>query len=230
MAFPYWPGRSPRDPLSGIHPKSTSLDGRMTSIGPKCRKVAAVSLTAVAVVAGAGCGSDESDTVDPGSANPDSAVTLDEASAPLEGATPELAAVREDANTILNEGAGGYEGRIAELEGTPIVVNNWASWCAPCREEIPYFQEQAIERGDEVAFIGLLSGDGVDTGETFLDEFPLPYPSYMDADFGLSIDIGTGKRLPATAFYDSSGELVHLKSGPYISSEALAADIEEYAR
>jgi cytochrome c biogenesis protein CcmG/thiol:disulfide interchange protein DsbE len=201
----------------------------MSSIAAKCRNGAAAALATAVVALAAGCGGGESDTVDPGSANPDSAVTLDEAQAPVKNAAPELAALRDDANEILDEGTEGYEGRIAELEGTPVVVNNWASWCGPCREEIPFFQEEAIERGDEVAFVGLLSGDGPETGATFLTEFPLPYPSYLDPDFDESIDIGTGKRLPSTAFYDSSGELVYLRSGPYGSADELAADIEEYA-
>jgi cytochrome c biogenesis protein CcmG/thiol:disulfide interchange protein DsbE len=201
----------------------------MSFFGANCRKLAAVGTTTVLVALGAGCGGREPDTVDPGSANPDSALSLEEAQAPVGRASPELAAVREEANQILDEGPQGYEDRIAELEGTPIVVNNWASWCAPCRDEIPYFQELAVERGNEVAFLGLLSGDGPETGGTFLSEFPLPYPSYLDSDFGVSIDIGTGRRLPATAFYDSSGELVHLKSGPYSSADELAAEIDEYA-
>jgi thiol-disulfide isomerase/thioredoxin len=202
----------------------------MSSNGTNCRKVAAVITVSVAAALGAGCGGGEEDTVDPGSADPDSALTLDEAEVPVEKATPELAAIRDDANAILDEGTEGYEARLDELDGTPVVVNNWASWCGPCREEIPYFQEQAIEQGNEVAFVGLLSGDGPETGETFLSEFPLPYPSYLDSDFDASIDIGTGKRLPSTAFYDSSGELVYLKSGPYGSAEELASDIQEYAQ
>lgn len=202
----------------------------MSSIGANCRNVAAATAVLAVVALGAGCGGGESDTVDPGSENPDSAATLEEAEAPVKQSSPELEEIRDQANEILDEGTDGYEARLGELEGTPVVVNNWASWCGPCREEIPYFQEQALDQGDEVAFVGLLSGDGPDTGETFLAEFPLPYPSYLDADFDASIDIGTGKRLPSTAFYDSTGELVYLKSGPYGSADELAADIEEYAQ
>ncbi|MDX6586611.1 MAG: cytochrome c biosis protein CcmG, thiol:disulfide interchange protein DsbE [Solirubrobacterales bacterium] len=194
-------------------------------------------MTAVAVVAvlGVGCGGGEPDTVDPGSANPDSALTPEEAAAPAKKAPPELVAIRDEANEILDEGTEGYEARIAELEGTPVVVNNWASWCGPCREEIPYFQKQAIERGDEVAFLGLLSGDGPDTGATFMDEFPMPYPSFLDSDSEIAEDLNL-RGLPNTVFYDSSGEIVFTKYGPYTdldtasAEEQLAADIEEYAQ
>ena len=63
-----------------------------------------------------------------------------------------------------------------------MVVNKWASWCGPCRFEFPFFQEVAAERGDEVAFIGIDSDDSEDAARTFLDEFPVPYPSFSDPD------------------------------------------------
>jgi thiol-disulfide isomerase/thioredoxin len=188
--------------------------------------LSALGLAAAALAAG-GCMGGEGDTVDPGSANPDSALTLDEAQAEVEKATPQLAGIRDEANEILDEGAEGYDARIEELEGTPVVVNNWASWCGPCREEIPYFQEEAIERGGEVAFLGLLSGDGPETGATFLGEFPLPYPSYLDQECDVARDLGL-RGLPNTVFYDSDGEVVFKKYGPYASQDDLAADIEKY--
>lgn len=200
----------------------------MSSIVANCRNVAAVLAVGAAAAFGAGCGGDE-DTVDPGSANPDSELTLDDAQAPAEDAPPELVAIRDEANEILDEGVEGYESRIDALKGTPIVVNNWASWCGPCREEIPYFQKEAIERGGEVAFLGLLSGDGPETGETFMAEFPMPYPSYLDQDYDIAQDLNL-RGLPNTVFYDSSGEVAYTKYGPYVSQDDLAADIEEYSQ
>lgn len=203
----------------------------MTSAGVNCRLVAASCLALATLAVGVGCGASEGDTVDPESGNEDSALTLDQAKKPLADASPELAAIRDQANEILDEGTGGYDSRLAELSGAgiPVVVNNWASWCGPCRGEFPEFQEAAIKHEDDVAFIGLLSGDGPETGATFLSELPIPYPSYLDSDYEVSRDLGI-RGLPGTIFYGSDGEVAYTKFGPYESFSDLEADIEKYAQ
>lgn len=231
-AFPSaWP-EPPRILLRGIHLKSTSLKHGMIPIGRNCRISMASSLAAATLALGAGCGGEGANTVDPGSANPGSELTLEEAQAPVAKADPALASLREQANEILDEGKEGFDTRLAELEaaGIPVVINKWASWCGPCREEFPDFQAQAIERGDEVAFLGLLSNDGPETGETFLSELPLPYPSYLDADQEIAFDRGIAREFPTTVFISSDGEVAHTKVGPYTSEDELAADIERYAQ
>ncbi len=112
----------------------------------------------------------------------------------------------------------------------PVVINKWASWCGPCREEFPDFQTQAIERGDEIAFLGLLSNDGPETGETFLTGLPLPYPSYLDSDQDIAGDLGISREFPTTVIIGSDGEIAYTKYGQYPDEEALAADIQEYAQ
>ena len=63
-----------------------------------------------------------------------------------------------------------------ELRGHPVVVNKWGSWCGPCREEFPYFQRQALERGKRIAFLGVDGDDNDDGARELLDEFPVSYP------------------------------------------------------
>lgn len=181
---------------------------------------AAVAAAALALVA---CGGDDS-------GNPDSSLTPEQAQAPLEGAPPQLVAIREQANQVLDGGTEAFDQRLEELRGTPVVVNKWASWCGPCRLEFPFFQSQAEERGAQVAFLGDLANDSQDAGETFLQELPLPYPSYLDPDQEISAAIGAPSNFPATAFYDSKGELVYTRQGGYADEAALAADIDRYAK
>jgi cytochrome c biogenesis protein CcmG, thiol:disulfide interchange protein DsbE len=176
-----------------------------------------------ALVLGA-CGADDD------SGNPDSELSAEQATAPLEGAPPQLAAIRAQANELLDGGTEAFDARLAELDGTPVVVNKWASWCGPCRHEFPFFQAQADERAAEVAFLGVLSDDSEDAGATFLEELPLPYPSYVDPDQDIAAQIEAPQNFPATSFYDSTGELVYTRQGGYADADELAADIDRYAR
>ena len=181
-------------------------------------------LAALCALALAACGSDD------GAGNPDSELSAQQATEPLEGAPPQLAAIRDQANELLDGGTEAFDQRLAELEGTPVVVNKWASWCGPCRHEFPFFQSQADQRGAEVAFLGVLSDDSEDAGATFLEELPLPYPSYLDPDQDIAADIDAPQNFPATSFYDSTGELVYTRQGGYADEQALAADVDRYAR
>lgn len=187
------------------------------------RAVSALAALAAAITIAA-CGSGE----DVG--NPDSELSLEQATTPLTDAPPQLAALREQANELLGGGPSAFDERLGELEGIPVVVNKWASWCGPCRLEFPYFQSQAIERSDEVAFLGIGANDSEAALATFLEQLPLPYPSYLDPDLEIAQQLGgPPQAFPATAFYDSSGELAFTHNGLYTSERDLAADIDRYA-
>jgi cytochrome c biogenesis protein CcmG/thiol:disulfide interchange protein DsbE len=188
-----------------------------------------IGLLAVAAVAGLAVWAFASreEEGDPGAANPVSAATdYDEA---LADAPPPLAKLYAQGDALLDGGPEAFERQLAELEGYPVVVNKWASWCGPCRFEFPFFQQLAAERGDRVAFLGVDAEDAPAAAETFLEEFPLPYPSFSDPDDQIG-RLFKGFYFPSTAFYDSSGELVHTRPGPYESAGELAADIDRYAR
>ena len=126
-------------------------------------------------------------------------------------------------------GVPAFERQLRELRGTPVVVNKWASWCGPCRAEFPYFQAEAAERGTEIAFLGVDANDSEDAARTFLEDLPLPYPSFSDPDEEISELLEGAREFPSTAFYDSKGELVYVKRGGYGSRADLAADIDRYA-
>jgi cytochrome c biogenesis protein CcmG/thiol:disulfide interchange protein DsbE len=146
----------------------------------------------------------------------------------LAGAPPPLAALYEQANDLLPGGQDAYEKRLAELRGYPVVVNVWASWCGPCRYEFPVLQKLAARYGKKVAFLGVNSEDSEDAAATYLREEPVPYPSYSDPDKDI-FDSLDARGFPDTAFYDSSGELVYLKQGPYNEDSELEADVRRYA-
>jgi cytochrome c biogenesis protein CcmG/thiol:disulfide interchange protein DsbE len=163
-----------------------------------------------------------------GAGNPDSRLSLQQATQPLTDAPPQLAEIRSQANQLLDGGMDAFNQRIEALKGTPIVVNDWASWCGPCRFEFPFLQSQASKHASDIAFLGVDSDDSSGSAETFLGELPLPYPSYSDPDKSIRQQLH-GIGYPATVFYDRSGKVVYTHQGQYRTEDDLAADIQRYA-
>jgi cytochrome c biogenesis protein CcmG/thiol:disulfide interchange protein DsbE len=178
-----------------------------------------LALAAVAALVGNGCGADSGG--DYGGQHPEYAKALAGSPAPL-------AALHEQADQLLPGGSEAFNKGIAALHGYPVVVNVWASWCGPCRFEFPTLQKGAATYGKRVAFLGVNSQDADDAAKTFLEEAPVPYPSYSDGDGGIANELG-GRGLPVTAFYNREGKLVFLQQKPYAEEAQLREDIERYA-
>ena len=181
--------------------------------------VGAVALVAVVVIGLSQAGGSSSEEP------PAQTFDLDVAKQRLQGAPAPLAALHERSNALLPDG---FDEAVADLEGHPIVVNKWASWCRPCRAEFPIFQQVATERGKEVAFLGLNAEDKRPAAEGFLSDRPLPYPSYEDADEAISRELRAAKFFPMTIFIDERGETEFVKAGEYTSAAELEADIDKY--
>ena len=148
----------------------------------------------------------------------------------LAGAPKPLAQLYQQGNRVLPGGVDAFEERLASLRGHPVVVNKWASWCGPCREEFPWFQHLSARLGKRIAFVGVDSEDSDAAARTFLEELPVPYPSYSDPDGEIADEIKATVGFPGTAFYDADGNLEYVRQGQYPSEADLAADIERYAR
>lgn len=148
----------------------------------------------------------------------------------LAGAPKPLAELYDQANQLLPGGTDAFDRQLTELRGYPVVVNKWASWCGPCREELPWFQQLSARLGKRIAFVGVDSDDSSAAAMDFLHEFPVPYPSFSDPGEDIADAMEATIGFPATAFYDSSGELQYVQQGQYADLDALAADIKRYAR
>jgi len=153
---------------------------------------------------------------------------LDAARARLAGAPAPLAALHEQSARLLPGGVPAFRRRMAALKGKPVVINKWASWCAPCRAEFPVFQRVATTRGDEIAFLGLNSGDSTEPARGFLADYPIPFPSYLDPDERIARLIEAPANYPITVFIDARGKPAFIHQGPYDSEDALEADIDRY--
>ncbi len=105
----------------------------------------------------------------------------------------------------------------SDIDG-PAVVNLWATWCGPCREELPAFQQVHDELGDAVRFVGVNQGDASGAVAEYLAEVGVDFEQFLDEDGALSDGLRiTG--LPATAFVAADGTLVEVHSGELNAEE-----------
>ena len=192
---------------------------RTPSSAMKSRLTPTLACAAALALSIAACGSEEPrSTVEPGDFR-----------RALAGAPPPLARLYDEPSALVEGGPQAFRRRLADLRGHPVVVNKWASWCGPCRQEFPFFQQQVLKRGKEVAFLAVNSEDAREPAQQFLDEIPVPYPSYLDPDSDIAELLGLARNFPTTTFYDREGERVYTKPGGYASEAALADDVREYA-
>lgn len=98
-------------------------------------------------------------------------------------------------------------GRIASaaLAGKPIVLNFWATWCGPCRSEMPALQNAAQRYGERVAFVGVDQGEDEQAIRDFADQLGITFPLAVDKEQAVGAGLYNVKGLPTTYFIDSEG-------------------------
>jgi cytochrome c biogenesis protein CcmG/thiol:disulfide interchange protein DsbE len=137
--------------------------------------------------------------------------------------------LKSEGGRLVGGGTDAFLAQVRRLKGTPIVVNQWASWCGPCKFEFPFFRALANKYEGRVAFLGVDSNDSREDAERFLKENPIPFPSYFDPDVKVAREFKGGIAWPTTAYFDRRGMVVETHAGAYASQAKLEEDIREYA-
>ncbi|HIT91173.1 MAG TPA: TlpA family protein disulfide reductase [Candidatus Merdenecus merdavium] len=112
-----------------------------------------------------------------------------------------------------------YEGNTIKLSdkvGKPIIINFWASWCPPCKQEMPYFNEMYQRYGEDIEFIMVdLVGsrnETVEDGKSFIEEAGYEFPVYFDVDQeGSNAYYITS--MPTTIIIDEDGRIIEEANG-----------------
>ena len=167
----------------------------------------AIALATLAVV-GAACAGEAPASGDGGSP---AVPALNAAQAPL---------LPTDAVALPEFDFAGYQELLGQLEGTPVVVNIWASWCGPCRIEAADLARASRAYGSRVQFLGVDILDSRSSARDFMREFGWTYPSVYDPNGEIRDRLGLVGQ-PVTLFYGASGKLVSTWNGP-LTAEALA--------
>ncbi|QJB69439.1 TlpA family protein disulfide reductase [Parasphingorhabdus halotolerans] len=129
---------------------------------------------------------------------------------------------------VVFEGPDGNPVRLSDFKGKPLLINIWATWCAPCVVEMPMLDELAAREEDRLEVI-VVSQDlqGAEKVDPFFEraDFKMLEP-YIDPENGLSFGFGTGL-MPTTVLYDESGKEVWRVIGAMDWDGARAATLME---
>jgi len=198
------------------------------------RLAAAVAVAALLTACGAGAGgSAAGERVTPAPSGSTGADTSPAASAPADlvaaadladcpASDPKVAA-RDDGlpDLTLPCLGDGPAVRLAGLRGTPTVVNVWASWCGPCREELSLFADVAGSSGTAVRVVGIDATDDPPSALSLLDDAGVHYPSVRDDSGTTKAPMGWGSGLPVTYFVDADGRIAFTKHGAIANADEL---------
>ncbi len=100
------------------------------------------------------------------------------------------------------------------LKGQPAIINFWATWCPPCRAEMPSMERAWEQIKDEgIQMLAINYGEEIDTVDTFLLEFPMSIPVLLDTT-GKTGNTWPFRALPTTFILDSEGNIVYQATGP----------------
>jgi thiol-disulfide isomerase/thioredoxin len=118
--------------------------------------------------------------------------------------------------------------KLSDLEGTPVILNFWASWCPPCIAEMPDFERVNQAAADRVIFLGINFQDDPQQATKLATETGVTYRLVRDSE-GLIFREFDGLGMPTTVFIDASGSIREVVTGQMSESQLRAKIAEHFA-
>ncbi|WP_163512286.1 TlpA family protein disulfide reductase [Fodinicola acaciae] len=113
------------------------------------------------------------------------------------------------------------------LTGRPMVVNLWASWCAPCGQEMPAFQRLHSKARDNLVVLGVATKDDPTRSVQAAQDVGIRFANVFDPNAAVERGLGRAN-LPVTVFVDAKGAVTYLYAGPVLTDKALADLVKRY--
>lgn len=101
---------------------------------------------------------------------------------------------------------------LSELQGKPVIINFWATWCGPCVKEMPAFERLKDDFGDKIGIIAVNCGDDAETVKDFVEENGYTFPVVLDEEYSISMLYPTNS-IPYTVVLDAEGKVTHISTG-----------------
>lgn len=101
---------------------------------------------------------------------------------------------------------------LSELQGKPVIINFWATWCGPCVKEMPAFERLKDDFGDKIGIIAVNCGDDAGTVKDFVEENGYTFPVVLDEEYSISMLYPTNS-IPYTVVVDAEGRVTHISTG-----------------
>ena len=124
--------------------------------------------------------------------------------------------------SLLNGG----ETYLSDFSGKPVMLNFWATWCPPCREEMPYLQQIHEQRSADVVVLTVNMAENPGDVEEFIREFGLSFPVLLDSNGDVAQQYGV-RAIPTTFFIDKSGILQGVKIGAFRNIAEIESELEK---
>ena len=169
-------------------------------------KIKFVALLLLAALLLTGCAETSVKVKDPTETSTETTQPTTEAAQPGSQAAPDFTMYTLDGEAV----------KLSDFRGKPVILNFWASWCGPCKMEMPDLEEAYLEYGDEIDFLIVDLTDGtsetVKSASSYIESQGYTFPVYYDTAMGGAFAYGVNA-IPVTYFIDADGNLVAYYQG-----------------